>query len=183
MLKTRAVALGLTALLGAGAVTACGSSSDDSSSTPKASTTVPGGKLAATVASPKLGYYAGVDCGSLSSGTCLELSQSPQAREGIHTYCSKGKPRAGARSSVEVGGREYNFLCFTLQTSNGAADFWHAEKRIVKNVHVSGDRFPLTCEDSHCVQGEWHSTTKLDGRIRSQNNQFVNYRAEWVAAL
>jgi hypothetical protein len=59
-------------------------------------------------------------------------------------------------------------------------DFWYAERRIVRNVHVSTDRFPQTCDNGYCVSGEWNSTRRLTGKIRNPNDVSNGYRAEWI---
>ena len=117
-----AVAIASLLVLGV-VVSGCGSSDKSSSSS---STTAPEGRLGASVAPPKLGYYAGVDC---PRHNCEYYSQ---ASEGFRAYCGStmgihGFP--GGRYSSDYRG--YNFVCFKLNAPNQLIDFWFAEQKIV----------------------------------------------------
>jgi hypothetical protein len=151
----------------------CGSSNDSSST----SSSTPEGRLGASVAPPKLGYYAGIECARYS---CDYYSH---AREGMLAYCGSTLGIPGYhRGNYSSDFRGYNFVCFKLQSPNQLIDFWFAEQKIVRSVHVSSDRFPLTCDNGWCIQGEWFSTRSEQGRIRSPNEHFADYKAEWIAS-
>jgi hypothetical protein len=182
-MRQRLIALGLTAVLGAAGVAGCGSS-DDEATTDAAATTaattaaVPEGKLAASAAPPRLGVYAGVDCGSASSHECEEASEL--GREGYHAYCRGGVPIKGKRDYFEHKHHEFNFVCFRLSSANTLVDFHYADAKIVRQVHVSSDRFHETCDNGYCISGEWFSTRRMSGQIRNPNHVRADYRAELV---
>ncbi|MDO9410462.1 hypothetical protein [Patulibacter sp.] len=185
----RSIALGLTAAIAAAGLTACGGSDDDTTTTKAGATTaatVPSGKLNASAAPPALGYYGGIDCGSGSSSDCQEGFRA--AREGYLTSCKDGSWRRGSpRSFVwERKGKEdveFNYFCFTLRDKQTAAHFIYAGQTIVRSVHVSTDRFPLTEEAGWGVGGEWFSTTTVRGKVKNPNGVSSDWRAVHIGDL
>lgn len=179
-MRTSAIVLSLCAVLTAGFVVGCGSSGS-SDTTPSvtaaaAAATVPDGKLNASTAPPKLGYYAGLECRDSS------CSNFDRAAEGYSSYCHGGKPNAKYPSSFTYQGHEENYVCFTLQSANQLVDFYFADAKIVRSVHVSSDRFPETCDNGYCISGEWFSTRSESGQIRNPNGVRSNYKTVWIGS-
>lgn len=187
-MNPRVLAFGTAALLASAGVTGCGGSDDDSSSTSKAAATstatVPDGKLGASAASPALGFYGGIDCGSHSASDCQEAFRG--AREGYLTYCKtgswpKGAPRSYTLVRKDREDVEFNYFCFTLKNPQSAVDFIYAGRTIVRSVYVSTDRFPRTEDSGWGVQGEWFSTTSVRGKVNNPNGVTADWRATLVA--
>ena len=107
------------------------------------------------------------------------------ASEGFISHCrgsnSSYKPNSHS-SFTDSHGNEYNFVCFRLQSSNQLVNFYFAGQKIVNSVHVSSDRFPLTCDNGWCISGEWFSTSKVQGKIRNPNNVYTDYTAQWIGS-
>lgn len=174
-MRSLTVVLALITVLAGGVVAGCGSSSSSSATT--ATSTVPDGRLGASAAPPKLGYYAGVEC---AHHTCTYLTQAGDA---FRAYCNKGVPNAKLPSSyTDPHGNEYNFVCFQLKSSNNLVNFYFAGQKIVNSVYVSTDRFPLTCDNGWCIAGEWFSTTRVNGSIRNPRGVSTQYVAQWYAS-
>jgi hypothetical protein len=189
--RSTLVAASLIAVLAAALfAVGCGSSSSSSSnstSTPAAAaTTTTPGRLGASAAPARTGYYAGVDCKGHSCS-----SYYSHASEGFTSYCkpsSKGVwPNTAYHPSIEIDGKEYNFVCFKFNLNNqtySTTDFYYAGVKIVKSVHADSDRFPNTCDNGWCISGEWdNSTTKMFGTIRNPKGVSADYRAQWVASF
>jgi hypothetical protein len=174
-MRTRLAVIGLTAALGLGALAGCGSTSKGTKST----SSVPDARLSASTAPPRLGYYAGVECMGAAE---LCDAVTTHSLEGYTAFCRGGRPNLSGPSDFTYHGQTYNYVCFTLRTSNGLADFYFADAKIVRNVHVSADRFPETCDNGYCISGEWFSTTTMKGKIRNPNGVRSDYRAKWIAA-
>ncbi len=175
-MRQRAIVLTLFAVLSVG-LAACGSSGSSSSSS--STSTVPTTRLGASSAPPKLGYYAGIDCGSSSSGCDPYFTTSA---EGYKSFCKGGKPNSGHSSDFQYKAKYYNYVCFTLQSSNQLVNFYYADAKIVNSVHVSSDRFPETCDNGYCISGEWFSTRDVNGRIRNPNHVYAYYKAVWIGS-
>jgi hypothetical protein len=109
---------------------------------------------------------------------CDEASEL--GREGYHAYCRGGVPIKGKRDSFEHKHHEFNFVYFRLSSANTLVDFHYADRKIVRQVHVSSDRFHETCDDGYCISGEWFSTRRMSGQIRNPNHVRADYRAELV---
>ncbi|CAB4910561.1 unannotated protein [freshwater metagenome] len=182
----RVLACGTAALLASAGLVGCGGSDDDSSSTAVAApaATVPDGKLGASAASPILGFYGGIDCGSSSAADCQEAFRA--AREGYMTHCRTGTwPRGAPRTFTLVRKEredvEFNYFCFTLKNPQSAVDFIYAGRTVVRSVYVSTDRFPRTEDSGWGVQGEWFSTTTVRGKVNNPNGVTADWRATLVA--
>lgn len=188
-MRTRSIALGVTLALAAAGATGCGGSDEETTTAAAAdapAATVPDGKLNASVAPPRLGFYAGVDCGKLSDSECEEVERI--SREGYLNFCKGGKAHREAveyftwerkdRPKVEV-----NYFCFTLRDKQTAANFIFAGQTIVRSVHVSTDRFPRTEDAGWGVQGEWFTTRTVRGKVNNPNGVTSNWRASHIGDL
>jgi len=163
------VALAIASLLSVAVVaSASGSTGSASSASPTPQ---------ASAAPPKLGFYAGIEC---SHWSCDYWSR---AREGMRVHCGSLMHVSGYPSGVyssDVDG--HNIVCFRLTASNSLDDFHVAGYKIVRHVYVSSDRFPETCDNGWCIQGEWFSTTSEQGRFRNPNSVYADYKAEWFSS-
>jgi len=125
-----------------------------SGSTGPASTASPTPRGSA--APPKLGYYAGIECSRWSCGYWSE------AREAMKNHCG---------SLMGVRGYEHGYVSSDVHGYN-----------IVRHVYVSTDRFPETCDNGWCIQGEWFSASTVQGKFRNPNSVYADYKAEWFAS-
>lgn len=186
-MHARLLALGTAAVIAASGLAGCGGSDDDAATTSTAAAaataTVPDGKLSASPAPIRVGFYAGTDCGKLSDTECEELQTV--SKEGYQVFCQGGKAHPEAPASYvwkrkDKTTQEFNYFCFTVTLKDKtytASNFIYAATDIVKSVHVSADRFPETCDAGWCVQGEWFTTTTAKGRVRNPNSVYANWRA------
>ena len=177
-MRKSAIALSLLLVLSASVLAACGSDDSSKSSSTTKTATVPDGKLGASVAPAKNGYYVGMEC--FDHG-CSHYSQ---AREGMRAYCKSSGPVHGATTSWKYkdshGKNKYeNYVCFT-RGKDSVSNFYFADQKIVKSVYAKSDQFPQTCDSGWCIDGEWHSTVDMDGSIRNPQGLSTNYQAEWV---
>ncbi len=175
-MRTRSALLGLIAALALGTFAGCGSDDKDAKSS---SSTVPSARLAASAAPPKLGFYGGVSC-SGTDAFCDGIVTAAQTK--ITAFCATptGVPNPDMEPSFSSGGKEYPYVCFRLKAANSLEDFFVGDTKIVTSVHVSSDRFPLTCDNGYCIEGEWFSTRKVSGRYRNPNNVYAPWRAVWL---
>lgn len=189
-MRTRSIALGVTLALAAAGATGCGGSDDEETTTSAAAdapaATVPDGKLNASTAPPRLGYYAGVDCGKLSDSDCEDVEAV--SKEGWQTFCRGGKAHPSSLESFTWRRKdkptvEVNYFCFTLKDKQTAANFIYAGPTIVKSVHVSTDRFPRTEEAGWGVQGEWFTTRIVRGKVNNPNGVTSSWRASHIGDL
>jgi len=128
----------------------------------------------ASAAPPKQGYYAGIECRSWS------CSYWSEAREAMQVHCGSLMGVSGySRSSYPSDFHGYNIVCFHLTSANSLDDFHVAGYKIVRHVYVSTDRFPETCDNGWCIQGEWFSTSTVQGKFRNPNSVYADYKAEW----
>ncbi len=131
----------------------------------------------ASAAPPKLGYYAGIECSYWSCGYWSG------ARQAMKNHCGSlmgvsGYDHGYVSSDVEG----HNIVCFRLTSSNSLDDFHVAGYKIVRHVYVSTDRFPETCDNGWCIQGEWFSTSTVQGKFRNPNSVYADYKAEWFSS-
>ena len=166
------------------AVAGCGSDDDSDTSSTQAAT-VPDDRVGASAAPPELGYYAGVSCPEskkpISDSYCGSFYN--HAREGARAYCHGGKPNPDRSPTyTDPHGKKYSYVCFTLKSANNLVDFYVGRTKIVNSVHVSSDRFPETCDNGYCIQGEWFDTENVAGKWRNPNSVYNDYRAEWIGS-
>jgi hypothetical protein len=189
-MRTSAIVLSLVAVLSTAALIGCGDSGSSTSST--SSATVPTGKLSASSAPVKLGYYAGMDCGGEDktcpaswSNTSTTSTAFYKAREGYLTACKNGYTAGTSTSYTDSDGVEYNYVCFTAVGPTNSVqmkNFYYAGQKIVSNTHVGSDRWSETCDAGWCTSGEWFGTSRVNGKIRNPNKVYSHYQAVWIAA-
>jgi hypothetical protein len=130
----------------------------------------------ASAAPVKLGYYYGIECGRHSCGYYNE------SREAAKYYCGSVFHLPGYRTGYHADFRGYSLVCFKLQSQTNLIDFYVHEFKIVRSIHVSYDRFPQTCDNGWCIQGEWQNTSIVHGAFRNPNGVTADYKAEWFSS-
>lgn len=177
-MRKSAIALSLLLILGASvAFTACGS--DSSSTTTETKTvTVPDGKLGATAVPVELGYYAGMSCDDRSCGYF-----NAKAQEFAKRACHGGKPAVDQPNSFKYYNSKEKYItgyavCFTRE-ERGVKNFYFNKRLIVNSIHSDADRFPETCDNGNCIQGEWSNAEDVHGKIRSPTNVYTYYDATY----
>lgn len=145
-----------------------------SGSTGSASTTSPSVK--ASAAPVRLGYYYGIECGRHS---CPYYDES---REAARYYCGSTFHLPNYHSGYRADFKGYSIVCFKLQSPTNLVDFYVHEYKIVRSIHVSYDRFPLTCDNGWCIEGEWMGTSTVHGYFRNPNGVTADYKAEWFSS-
>ena len=130
----------------------------------------------ASAAPVKLGYYYGIECGRHS---CSYYNES---REAAQYYCGSTFHLHGYSSGYHADFRGYSIVCFQLKSQTELVNFYVHEYKIVNRVHVSYDRFPQTCDNGWCIQGEWQNTTVVHGFFRNPNGVTADYKAQWFSS-
>lgn len=171
-MRPLALAVSVVALLAAGIVAVGCGSSDSSGATTTA--TVPSGNLGASSETPILGAYGGVECGP-DPGVCSRYYTD--AAKSYTAYCQSGQP--SVQKEFAYQGSRHNYVCFTTRYKE-VLNFFYGATRIAHNVPVYADRFPETCQNGYCIQGEWYGNRSVRGRIRFPDGKVSYFQTEWI---
>jgi hypothetical protein len=130
----------------------------------------------ASAAPVKLGYYYGIECGR---HTCSYYDHS---REAAQVYCQYKFGLRHFSTPPHADFQGYSIVCFQLKTQTELVNFYVHEYKIVNRVHNSYDRFPQTCDNGWCIQGEWQGTSIVHGSFRNPNGVTADYKAQWFSS-